>query len=103
MAIPGLQESQPMLDHQRAQSIEFMGSEPRGLCEIDRTEPEFRDLMAMFDMDVRRLRLLKAVEEEAESRISQYGRHRPTLVNEAYGLIRRPSMSKRLSSAAVPD
>jgi hypothetical protein len=75
MGIPRLQESQPMLDQDRPQPIEFLGSKAVRFREIDGTEPKHCEAVAMLDMDVRRLRSFQDVEEETKSGVSQDGRH----------------------------
>jgi len=56
-----------------------MTPESVGHCQIYRVQPELGNLVAMFDMDVRRLRSFSTKEEEAESTQQQDGRHEENL------------------------
>jgi hypothetical protein len=64
-----------MLNHERPQTVDFMGPKAMGLRKTDRLQPKFRDVVAAFDMYVRRFESLKAIKEEPEARYSQYSRH----------------------------
>jgi hypothetical protein len=75
MGIPRLQESQPVLDQERPQPIEFRSPKAVRFGEIDGTKPKHCEAVAMLDMDVRGLRSFHDVEEETKSGVSQDGRH----------------------------
>jgi hypothetical protein len=64
-----------MLDDESNQPVQLMGSKPMGLCEPDGFKPELRDSVAMLDVNVRGLRSLKTVEEEAKAGGPQNSRH----------------------------
>jgi hypothetical protein len=75
VGIPGLHKIEAMLDDEREQPVQLMGSKTMGLGEPDRFKPELRDSVAMFDMNVRRLRALETVEEETKAGGPQNSRH----------------------------
>jgi hypothetical protein len=75
MGIPRLQESQPVLNQDGPQPIEFCSAKTVRFREIDGTEPKHCEAIAMLDMDVRGLRSFQDVEEETKSGVSQDGRH----------------------------
>src|ERR1700719_1535216 len=75
MGIPGLHESWAMLGDERQQSVQFMGSKAVGFRETDRLQPKLGNTIAVFGMDVQRLRSLKAVKEEAITGNPQDRRH----------------------------
>ena len=79
MGIPCLQEGQAMLDYKCPHSVYLMGPEAVGSRQADRIQPKLGDLVAVFDVDMRRLRPFQAVEEEAESSNPQNCWHRSTL------------------------
>jgi hypothetical protein len=64
-----------MLDDERSQPIELMGSKTMRLRETDGIQPKLGNTIAVFNMNVRRLRSFKAIEEEAKARKPQYSRH----------------------------
>ena len=85
---PGLHESGATFDHERSQSVQFMGSKTMRLREPDRVQPKLGNAIAMLDMDVWRLRSFETVEEETKARKPQDSRHLATSV---------PSIGSRLA------
>src|SRR5258708_19936771 len=75
MRIPGLYESFAILDQERPQTVDFRRPKAMGLGKTDRLQPKLRDVVAVFDVDVRRFGALEAIKEESEARYPQYGRH----------------------------
>jgi hypothetical protein len=53
-----------MLDHEQSQTIQFMNAETTRFCKTDRLQPKLGNIIAVFDMNVRRLRSFQTVEEE---------------------------------------
>jgi hypothetical protein len=52
-----------------------MGSKAMRFSQTDRLQPKLGNTIAVFDMNVQRLRAFKAVEEEAITGKPQDGRH----------------------------
>src|SRR5262249_7288153 len=75
MRIPGLYESFAILDQERPQTVDFRRPEAMGLRKTDRLQPKLRDVVAVFDIYVRRLGSVEAIKEEPKARYSQYSRH----------------------------
>jgi hypothetical protein len=78
MRIPGLDESFAILDQERPQTVDFRRPKAMGLRKTDRLQPKLRDVVAVFDIYVRRfgsLEAIEAIKEEPEARYSQYSRH----------------------------
>src|SRR5262245_29001083 len=75
MGIPGLCESFAILDQERPQTVDFRRPKAVGLRQTDRLQPKLRDVVAVFDIYVRRFGSLEAIKEEPEARYSQHGRH----------------------------
>jgi hypothetical protein len=75
MGIPGLCESFAILDQERPQTVDFRRPKAMGLRQTDRLQPKLRDVVAVFDVDVRRFGALEAIKEESEARYPQYSRH----------------------------
>jgi len=61
--MPLLQKQNAVFDHHGANSFQLMTSETFRHGKIYRVQPIFCNLVAMFDMDMRRLRALLAKEE----------------------------------------
>jgi hypothetical protein len=68
MGIPGLHESCVIFDDERPQAVQLMGPKTMGLGEIDGVQPKLGNIIAMLDMDVRRLGSLEAVKEETKAK-----------------------------------
>src|SRR2546428_8669853 len=75
MGIPGLFESYAILDQERPQTIDFGRPKAMGLGKTDRLEPKLRDVVTMFNIDVRRFGSLEAIKEEPEAGYSQHSCH----------------------------
>jgi len=75
MGIPGLCESFAILDQERPQTVDFRRPKAMGLRKTDRLQPKLRDVVAVFNIYVRRFGSLEAIKEEPEARYSQYSRH----------------------------
>src|ERR1700674_2128280 len=75
VVIPGLQEGQAILHDEQSDLIELVRSKPMGLRDTNWVKPNLGDAVAMLDMNVRCLRSLSAIEEEAKSQDAQHGRH----------------------------
>jgi hypothetical protein len=75
MRIPGLYESFAILDQERPQTVDFGRPKAMGLRKTDRLQPKLRDVVAVFDIYVRRFGSVEAIKEEPEARYSQYSRH----------------------------
>jgi hypothetical protein len=75
MGIPGLYESFAILDQERPQTVDFWRPKAMGLRKTDRLQPKLRDVVAVFDIDVRRFGSVEAIKEESEARYPQYSRH----------------------------
>jgi hypothetical protein len=75
MGIPGLGESLAILDQERPQTVDFMRTKAVRLRKADRLQPKLRDVVAVFNIDVRRFGSFEAIEEESEARDSQYSCH----------------------------
>ena len=56
-----------MLDHKHSQPVQFVRTKSVRLRNADGFEPELGNVVAMFNMNVRRLRSLEAVKEEAKA------------------------------------
>jgi hypothetical protein len=76
MGIPGLGESLAILDQERSQTIDLMRTKTMRLRKTNRLQPELRDAVTVFNIDVRRLGSLQAIKEEPEAGYPQYSRHR---------------------------
>jgi hypothetical protein len=75
MGIPGLYESFAIFDQERPQTVDFRRPKAMGLGKTDRLQPKLRDVVAVFNIYVRRLGSVEAIEEEPEARYPQYSRH----------------------------
>jgi hypothetical protein len=75
VGIPGLHKTKAMLDDECEQPVQLMCSKAMGFRESDGFEPELRDSVAMFNVNVRGLRPLKTVEEETKAGGPQNSRH----------------------------
>jgi hypothetical protein len=78
MGIPCLKKCRAMLDHQGPQPIELMGAEAPGLRETHWLQPELGHVIAVLNVNVRRLRSLQTVEKEAFRRYPSMPSERPT-------------------------
>jgi hypothetical protein len=67
MGMPCLQEAASSFYHKCPQPIQFVRTETPRFREADRLKPEFGNVVTVLDVDMRRLRSLQAVEEEAEA------------------------------------
>jgi len=56
-----------MFDNKRPQPIDFVSPKAMGLRLFDRFQPKLRDFVAVFDVDVYRLRSFKAIKEETKA------------------------------------
>jgi hypothetical protein len=85
------------------ESLQFMTSEPFGHSKINRVQPIFCNLVAMFDVNMQRLRSLLAEEEKSESVQKQNGRHRFSLTQHVLHAKRSPvSTSEPLQKTSSP-
>jgi hypothetical protein len=75
MRIPGLYESFVIFDQERPQTVDFRRPKAMRLGKTDRLQPKLRNVVAVFDIYVRRLGSVEAIEEEPEARYSPYSRH----------------------------
>jgi hypothetical protein len=75
VGIPCLQEIQAVLDHEEPHTIQLMNTETVGFRKANRLQPKLGNIVAMFDVNVRRLRSLKTVKEEAKTVNSQNRGH----------------------------
>lgn len=73
--IPSLEEPLAGEYHQAVQACQLVRPESPGHGEPNRSQPEFRELIAMFNVDMRRFTVLAAVEKAAESRDVRYRWH----------------------------
>jgi hypothetical protein len=76
MGIPRLHKNYAMLDHENAELVKFVQAEPAGLRNADWVQPELRDVVTLFYIDMRRLGTFLAVEEEPKAQEPNDGRHR---------------------------
>src|SRR5882762_6731397 len=96
MRIPGLYESFAILDQERPQTVDFWRPKAMGLGKTDRLQPKLRDVVAVFDVDVRRfgsLEAIEAIKEEPEAGDPQYSRH---------GLPQKTILAVRAPSTFLP-
>ena len=56
-----------MFDDECSNPFQFMAPKPLGHRQIDRIQPVFRDLVAMLDVDMRRLSPFSTEEEKPET------------------------------------
>jgi len=75
MGIPGLDKRQAMLNQERPQTVDFMSPKALGLSKANRLQPKLRDVVAVFDIYVRRFGSIEAIKEEPEAGYSQHSRH----------------------------
>jgi hypothetical protein len=75
MGIPGLYKSFAIFDQERPQTVDFRRAKAVRLGKTDRLQPKLRDVVAVFNIYVRRLGSIEAIEEEPEARNSQHSRH----------------------------
>src|SRR5215470_1221787 len=78
VGIPCLEKRCAMFDHQSAQPIYLMRSEAARFRKAHRFKPELGHAITMLNMNVRWLRSLQAIEEEAIPGCSKDGWHRRT-------------------------
>jgi hypothetical protein len=81
-----------------------MRSKAAGLRKADRIQPELRQLVTVLDMNMRRLRTLKAVEEEAKARDSKDGWHQSISIRKIRACrLRFNGFKRALEAASAPD
>jgi hypothetical protein len=66
VGIPGFQEFLPVFDNRGPQSRQIARGKPSRAGEFDWVEPILGSRVAAFDVDVRRLAILHAIEEKPE-------------------------------------
>jgi hypothetical protein len=93
MGIPRLGESWAILDQERSQTVDFVRAKAMRLRKTDRLKPKLSDVLAVFNIDVRRFGSLKAIKEEPEVGDSQHGRH---------AVASKHTLSVRCVSTSVP-
>jgi hypothetical protein len=64
--IPGIQEFLPAFDNRGPQSRQIARAKSSRAGEFDWLKPVFRSRVAAFDVDMRRLAILHAIEEKPE-------------------------------------
>ena len=67
MDIPCLLKLASVLNHERAQAIEFMRTKTMRFSNADWIKPELSNIFAMLYMDMHRLRSLKAAKEKTKT------------------------------------
>src|SRR5271165_5251958 len=80
MPMPGLLECHAVFDDQGADAVQLVGPKAARTGELNRIEPKLGGALIAFDVNVRRLRSLEAVEEETKSgdiHHRRHGRRRP--------------------------
>ena len=60
-----------MLDDEEPQTIQLMNTETTGFRKANRFQPKLSDAIAVLNVNVRRFRSFKTVEEEAEAMNAQ--------------------------------
>jgi hypothetical protein len=64
-----------MFDHHGSEPIELMGAESPGFRKTHWLQPKLSYVIAVLNMNVRRLRPFQAIEKEAKTGRSQDSRH----------------------------
>jgi hypothetical protein len=75
MLIPRLQKGHTVFDHQRPHAAQLVGAKTVRRRKTDGFKPEFSDIVAAFNMHMRRLRSLETIEEKPVPVRPQYCRH----------------------------